>query len=218
MAKATRTVAASVLLGLCLVAKSVTAETADAPKLMVLVDDYASVPASALARARADATRIFDDVGVKILWLDRHDARLQDVDVLRSVVIVHLLTREMASLKNLPEDRMGEACSGINVVTVDYDRIDGLAARKGINVGGVLGHVIAHELGHVLLPPDAHTPTGIMQADLNLERAVLRVLFFSPEQAKLIRGMMARRASQAGLDGLLAAQGALFFSQARRRN
>jgi hypothetical protein len=118
---------------------------------------------------------------------------LNDVDVLKSVVIVHLLSQEMARLKNLPEGRVGAARSGINVVTVDYNRIDVLAARKGINVGCVLGHVIAHELGHVMLPPNAHSPTGIMQADLNLERATLRALFFNPEQAKLIRRITASR-------------------------
>jgi hypothetical protein len=54
----------------------------------------------------------------------------------------------------------------------------------------VLGHVMAHELGHLLLGSNAHAEIGIMRPRWFGQqlRAVERgALFFSPEQALLMR-------------------------------
>jgi hypothetical protein len=54
------------------------------------------------------------------------------------------------------------------------------------NNGLVLGDVIAHELGHLLLGSNAHSSSGIMAAELDREKikaAGMGRLGFSPEQA-----------------------------------
>ena len=54
----------------------------------------------------------------------------------------------------------------------------------------ILGHAIAHEVGHILLPGNAHTISGIMKAKWNLDdwaEAQRGALFSTPEQAKLMR-------------------------------
>ena len=50
----------------------------------------------------------------------------------------------------------------------------------------MLGHVITHEMGHLLLPPKAHSPSGIMQAGLNTQLAAQGRLFFTASQAQQI--------------------------------
>jgi hypothetical protein len=46
---------------------------------------------------------------------------------------------------------------------VFYDRVQQIS-RQTVNEGMVLGHAIAHELGHLLLGVDAHSPEGLMRA------------------------------------------------------
>lgn len=56
----------------------------------------------------------------------------------------------------------------------------------------VLAHVMAHEIGHLLLPY-GHSSTGLMRANwdvADLRRAVYRQLKFTPEQAALIRAKL----------------------------
>ena len=41
-----------------------------------------------------------------------------------------------------------------------YASIQRFAALRGVDTGLVLGHVIAHEVGHLLLRNNAHSQTG----------------------------------------------------------
>ena len=56
----------------------------------------------------------------------------------------------------------------------------------------MLAHVMAHEVGHLLLP-HGHSATGLMRANwdaADLRRAVYRQLNFTAEQAELIRARL----------------------------
>lgn len=64
--------------------------------------------------------------------------------------------------------------------------------------GKFLGHFMAHELAHLLLPQYAHSSTGLMRAQWNrddLERAQHGQLGFTQEQASLIRSGAKRLAA-----------------------
>jgi len=59
----------------------------------------------------------------------------------------------------------------------------------------VLGHAMAHEIGHLLLPY-GHSPTGLMRAEWeakDLRLAANRQLNFTSEQAELMRGRLLAR-------------------------
>jgi hypothetical protein len=155
--------------------------------LMVLVDDSASVPANILAQAREDAERVFQPIDVEIVWLEQNGARLEDAAALRSVVVVHLLTREMTDRMHAPDPVLGIA-AGTGLATVFYNRIEDLSPTRDANeIACMLGHVIAHEIGHLLLPQKAHSRSGIMQAGLNMQLAARGGLFFTASQAHQIR-------------------------------
>jgi hypothetical protein len=158
--------------------------------LMVRVDDSASVPANILAQAREDASRVFQDIDVGIVWLELNRARLEDAAALRSVVVVHLLNRELTDRLHAPDPLLGIA-AGTGWATVFYNRIEDLSpSRDAHDTASMLGHVIAHEIGHLLLRTRAHSPSGIMQARLNFQLAARGGLFFTADQARLIRATL----------------------------
>ena len=71
-----------------------------------------------------------------------------------------------------------------------YSRIEDLAQYNGASLASLLGTVIAHELGHLLLPYDSHTSRGLMRAEWDhrqLKDMASGLLAFTPEQAELIR-------------------------------
>ena len=68
------------------------------------------------------------------------------------------------------------------------------AERKDLYSVVVLAHVMAHEIGHLLLPY-GHSAIGLMRADWNakdLDLALDGRLNFTSEQAELIRGQLSR--------------------------
>jgi hypothetical protein len=69
-----------------------------------------------------------------------------------------------------------------------------MASRHAIERAIVLGHTIAHEAAHVLLPYYGHSRDGLMRAvwdGPDLVRAAQGRLVFSDEQAALIRATLA---------------------------
>jgi hypothetical protein len=89
------------------------------------------------------------------------------------------------------------------VASVFYARVEDLVLS--VNGGKreapvILGDVIAHELGHLLLGTNSHSPAGIMCAEWDkeyLRLAVMGFQKFSPEQSALMRATVVRR--QAGI-------------------
>ena len=50
------------------------------------------------------------------------------------------------------------------LATVYLDRVDALAIQAGADRGELLGHAIAHEVGHLILGSVEHSPFGLMRA------------------------------------------------------
>lgn len=89
---------------------------------------------------------------------------------------------------------------------VFHDRVAELASAWGYKRATVLGHVLTHEVGHLLLGSNAHSSGGIMSGgwfESNLRRAAQGQLRFTPSQSALMsEGIAARlknsRAMQTG--------------------
>jgi hypothetical protein len=81
-----------------------------------------------------------------------------------------------------------------------YDRVAELARSGSAPRSVVLGHAMAHELGHLLLKTGAHTATGIMRAVWQPEEvreAARSALNFSGHQAKQMRAEVRARQEDA---------------------
>jgi hypothetical protein len=160
---------------------------------MVLVEDHAGVSGDILEHAREVAKQLYRDIEVDIVWLEHGDPRLQDAAVLKSLIIVHVLTREMADSMRTPSGLLGMAVSGSRFAKVFYARIEDVSpTRNGPDTSCLLGHVLAHEMGHLLLPPSTHSKLGIMQAGLNPQLVAQGALRFTASQSQLIRARLSR--------------------------
>jgi hypothetical protein len=76
---------------------------------------------------------------------------------------------------------------------VFYDRSLELHSDWNISLSDILGNVIAHELGHLLLGSHSHSRAGIMRAHWQgeeLHRLARGNLWFTSEQASHLRGKL----------------------------
>ena len=74
-----------------------------------------------------------------------------------------------------------------------YNRIDDLGRVLSLEVSQLLGHVMAHEMGHLLLPYGSHSAAGLMKAGWDSQQGILAStgsLTFAPGQGELIRARL----------------------------
>jgi hypothetical protein len=164
------------------------------PPLTLIECDMAGVPIEIRTRAKGETIRIFDSAGVDVVWVDvGPGCKVPSIERSFIVVIIH----------EPPEAWNKRRAAGFAPIRtgahrrayVFYDRVVAAAKASTTNhvlesTGIILGHVVAHELGHLLLPGDAHSINGIMRNQWNnrlSEEAAAGRLVFTPDQSKLIR-------------------------------
>jgi len=72
-------------------------------------------------------------------------------------------------------------------------------AEVKLSLPQILGNVIAHELGHLLLGANSHTPQGLMRAHWSRDQLLatdLSQLRFSDQQCRQIRNSVATRSQR----------------------
>ncbi len=150
--------------------------------IRVLVCDQASVPAEKLTEAQRMASFVFHEAAIELLWLDGEQSSVTEADY---VLRIHCCFDKLKS--RLHRRTVAFAPAGGRHITVFWDRIKAEAAAGSHPESLLLGYVIAHELGHLLLPPGHHSPYGIMQNRLSYDdwSRVRKAgdLFFSPKEA-----------------------------------
>jgi hypothetical protein len=154
--------------------------------------------------ARQRASAVFRQAGV---WLDWQDCSPDapragsDPACWRPVGPVKIQVRIVPRFKHIAGmtdgDSMGFAVA--DIATVSFGRVTELSLYVSRSRGQILGYVIAHEIGHVLLPAADHSPVGIMRAYWS--RAVLELagalsVAFTPEEAQAIRADVRARSAQ----------------------
>lgn len=133
----------------------------------VLTGNYARVPQELLAAAQLEAERILSDANMVIDWVDAPtspmtaaESRAEPPLRPRPTLHIQLLSRAMGARLHRPSNEFGLATGSTGYIF--YDRIEGI--RLGvISRSSLLGHVLAHEIGHLLLGKGAHAPNGLMQ-------------------------------------------------------
>jgi hypothetical protein len=79
---------------------------------------------------------------------------------------------------------LGQAAKGVGRAYVFAHRIEELAGRNAVSVSRILARVIAHEIGHLLLPV-GHSRRGIMCENLDLR--FMADGRFTPQQSASIQ-------------------------------
>ena len=178
-------------------------------KMKLYIYNYAHVPNSTLSRAQRELSEIFEAMLVRIDWVDSSTGpENPQTDSIYSLMIFILGPSGEASVRN--NIALGfSAPNGVGsqgpAAYVIYPRIENFvrthdsANQRSRRLGQVLAHVIAHEIGHVLLSTFSHSPAGIMRASWQMDEYNLLVtgqLRFTADQAELIRGELTRRSRQ----------------------
>jgi hypothetical protein len=144
----------------------------------VQVDDNAHVSRTDLAKAQARATAAYRTAGIAVFWSTgpRPDAGWEStafpsVEV-RVVIVPHDMAEKKCREEGLGVDVMGVAISAVTeargrIAYVFYDRIERVAIARRIPIARGLGHVMAHEIGHLLLGVNSHSDQGLMSQKWN---------------------------------------------------
>ena len=182
-------VSVAAAVGLLAAATGAAADRNDDSTIVLQVTDYARVPREYLSQAEEHATKIFQAIGVRVQWIHGSNAGEAKAGRLLNVII---LSGSMADLK-CQESGIGDSAFGVTAkptgrANVFFTRTSAFATRHYLDGAQLLGSVIAHEVGHLLLPVNSHSADGIMRAVW--ETPGKQIVTFTREQGVLIRGLL----------------------------
>ena len=183
--------------------------------LSVLISDNSGIGPVELDAAKEKAAAIFGRAGIDVEW--RHfststgapsaparDASGRDVLPLTLVLPATKAYPTLKKLFGLPKTAMGFAKTRPadkpygDTAYIFVNRVEELVRADAFaRLGVVLGHIIAHELGHLLLGR-GHTSSGLMSAQVGertLKLAGANRLHFNRPQAEKILAVVAKRTS-----------------------
>jgi hypothetical protein len=180
-------------------------------RITVLLYNYAAVRFEMLAQAETEAARIYHPGHIEIQWLDCPLSSKQaaqfpacQVPTGPTKLAVRILSDSMAKRLRQVQDSYGFALSpedgnfAATVYVFAYDA-EQLAKNRGIRYGVILGDVVAHEIGHLLLGFWSHSKSGIMHLpwrQKELEMAAQGRMMFTPAELKKMRTNISVRMAQ----------------------
>ena len=160
-------------------------------RITVRVDDKAGVQGAVLTYAEARAARVFAMIGVNVDWIDGNQAnRLKLVAPYTVLIMTEAPSKMKAAMDKVGTDVMGQGAPFAGRAYVYYNRVRQLGLIPPRDVGTTLGDVIAHELGHLMLPP-GHSNLGIMRPRINMLSRALET--FTEAEAANVRGTVRER-------------------------
>jgi hypothetical protein len=172
------------------------------PALRIRVDNYAPASPVVLAGAEREAARILGAAGLRTVWLDcpRGYPPVLSQDPCQEPLEPNDLVLRVV-LKSV-QNKFQDAVFGFSVqpvlATVYYEYPVRLAKKDDseFELPVILGCVIAHEIGHLLLGPNSHSDSGIMQPNWErkqVRQAMTASLLFTPLQAKSMQAEVRTR-------------------------
>jgi hypothetical protein len=193
-------------------------------RVTVRVLNYAEVPSVVLNRAEADATWVYQQAGVATEWVDcsftsgqTPRAHSCEAPLRRTEFVIKVLPSEMmrhfhrrraalgfAALPDSPDPEKLATDAFVCATCVEE-----LALAKGRELerdsfyAAILGSVMAHELGHLLIGIEGHSAAGIMHMPWDLEEFTMllqhRLLFTRGEERKIQAQVRSRMSEERGM-------------------
>ena len=194
------------------------------PTFTIRVRNYAGIPPQTLAEARRTAITIFQRAGIEARWAEievdesyAQRARVPEPLMTLADMQVNIFPDTAPIPAGVSDHVMGVAPGAgpdRTVVDVFAGRVRSLFLRissaylKGdierpVSEGELLGHVIAHEVGHLLLNQPGHSPRGIMRGEWvfgDFRDMASGLLLFDSQQAQLLCAEAARRSAHERTD------------------
>jgi hypothetical protein len=155
------------------------AEPGQLPAIHLQMENDAEVPAAVLKESQDEVARIFANAGLGVRWTDSGPR-----------FTVQLVARAIEYAR-APSHVMGVALRKPTGATarIFLNQVHDFARRYRVDVSTLLAHVIAHEIGHLLLPLTPHSATGLMKAEWDrdqLREATAGSLTFTDAQIERI--------------------------------
>ncbi len=176
--------------------------------ITVRLYNYAKVPASILDAAALKARRVYDKTGIETIWMECRTSMSESVKNPAcqqypgpAVAQLKILPRWMAERAPVEGNVFGFALPArkgefSNFASVFFHRVEQLSRDTDTSSAVILGHMLAHELGHLLLGLGSHSSRGIMRIpwrEKQLKLAEMGGFTFSAKQAKAMRADVRRR-------------------------
>lgn len=190
------------------------------PKKMLLVTvsvyNDAGVAVGTLRQAEEEASHAFRESGIEVRWLNCPLAAEEPEGskiCTEAVFPKHLQLRIAGRSIGLTESTMGISYLSADdsgcYVDLFYEPVKELHNSSHVSVASILGHVAAHEIGHLLLGTNSHASSGIMRAQWQSgELASVRKgrLLFSDKESRQMRGRLAAMLAKGNEASDMAAQ------------
>ncbi|MGC9996086.1 MAG: hypothetical protein ABSE79_12245 [Terriglobia bacterium] len=168
------------------------------PMVKLRIHNY-GISRTLLLRSEGEATAILNHAGLAVRWVDcplsAEDSASYPgcLNTMGSTdFTIRILTVRDAQRIALHRDALGEAlqCLGDHSgcsAYIFYREVQELARKWDASESELLGHALAHEIGHLLLGANSHSSEGIMRANWRQQElnTIARAhLFFTDEQSK----------------------------------
>ena len=164
--------------------------------------NYARVAPAALTEAENVASVILRKAGIESAWID---CPLSEADLAGypacqrpptpSQFVLRLVAQPLPNYSDAHEDEIGlalpcrETEAGCSAY-LSYKSVMNWAGRADTSADRILGHVMLHEIGHLLLGPGSHSETGVMRRDWDVDdlaSMAQRFICFTSGQAHAVR-------------------------------
>jgi hypothetical protein len=164
--------------------ETVTAAPEASPAIELQIVDRAGVSATELAEAQAETARIFDLAGIGVLWVEQ--APISAGAPIRFTIVLGSGQASDTASAARNQHVLGAAMRPAGRAYVYVDRVRQRASDRQVPVALLLGRAIAHEVGHLVLPNDGHSSSGIMAARLHTHRDGATLTFTPKERADIL--------------------------------
>jgi hypothetical protein len=146
--------------------------------------------ALAFLRAQGVVNEIYSGIGVRVVWGPVRSRPLGCMEKpLYRKIVVALREQAPAGLPQEAQAFSNPYSTEGPCITLLMDRFRPDLQRSPMRTGSLLGHVLAHEMGHVLQGIARHSETGVMKGHWSEKEVVgmpMERLRFTPYDAQLI--------------------------------
>lgn len=180
-------VVAGVMVGLFVLAGT-SAGADDTRRVVLHLNRLVVLPDDVLSEAERQVDDLYGQIGVRLEWTGGH-ASLAPQDGAEHLEVI--IVAEDRSLSWLLVNALGQANHGTRRAHIFYRRVVRHAKDTKSDLPRALAFALAHEIGHLLLPPPGHSDDGLMRATWHGPIDTLPP--FEPSQADRIRELLAVR-------------------------
>jgi hypothetical protein len=193
------------IVGLMLATATAFSETpANDVRLTVRLMDYVNLPAGTRSEIAVTAKRLLGQAGVAVEFVECYSGGVETgaPACTGSLGPAELYLRIFQPKLAVKGEQLGYAAmtpDGRAYVTVFMNPEQRKARTSSLDDGVLLGHAVAHEIGHLLLGANSHTSSGIMRGawrPVDEEWMAKGALVFDGSQARKMRATLLARSRQ----------------------